>query len=159
MTDATGSGPGDLLHIGARWTDVPEPSVAQQLGNLVQVYALYSDAGRPDELAQLFTADARWDGSALGYGTAEGAEAIGALVAGHHRPAQPMMHVPGPPLLAVVSEDEVHGVCWCLATRWTEGTTIPFIHFYYADVFRRLGDGQWRFAQRVLCPAFPPTPR
>ena len=145
----------DLQPVTDRWADVPDPADAIAVQNLVQAYAVYADAGRTEAVAQLFTADAVWDGSALNYGTAEGPEAIGVIVTGHFRPDEPMMHVPGPPLLATAGPDEIHGVCWCLATRWTAGTTGPLIRFYYDDVVRRSDDGRWLFARRRLRPAFP----
>jgi SnoaL-like domain len=143
------------LRTAAGWAVLPDPLAVQQIQNLVQAYALYSDAGRSAELADLFTVDAVWDGRELGYGLAEGAGAIGPHVTSHFTPGQPMMHLPGPALLTAVAEDEVHGVSWCVATRWQGGSTIPLIHFYYADVIRRGDDGRWRFASRRLWPAFP----
>jgi hypothetical protein len=56
----------------------------------------------------------------------------------------------GPPLLAMVSSSEVHGVVWCLATRFSEGQTRPPVYFYYEDVFRRDAGTSWRFSRRVL---------
>jgi SnoaL-like protein len=143
------------LAITARWSNAPDPASSQLIQNLVQAYALYTDTGRIPELATLFTADAVWDGRALRYGYAEGPEAIAATACGHFRASEPMMHLPGPALLTAVADDEVHGVCWCLATRWTQGSTIPLIHFYYEDVLRRGDDGLWRFQRRFLRPAFP----
>jgi hypothetical protein len=145
----------DLLPVADQWASPPEPADAVAVGNLVQAYAIYADAGRTDAVAGLFTADAFWDGTALTYGTAEGPAAIGTIVTGHFRPDEPMMHVPGPPLMVAVGTDEIHSVCWCLATRWTAGTTSPLIRFYYDDVARRGDDGRWLFARRRLRPAFP----
>ena len=145
----------DLQPVIDRWADVPDPADAIAVQNLVQAYAVYADAGRTDAVAQLFTADAMWDGSALNYGTAEGPADIGVIVTSHFRPDEPMMHVPGPPLVASAGPDEIHSVCWCLATRWTAGTTGPLIRFYYDDVVRRGDDGRWLFARRRLRPAFP----
>jgi hypothetical protein len=145
----------DLLPVTDRWAAVPDPADAVAVQNLVQAYAVYADAGRTEAVAGLFTEDAVWDGTALNYGTAEGAEAIGVIVTGHFRPDEPMMHLPGPPIVTVAGADEIHSVCWCLATRWTAGTTGPLIRFYYEDVVRRAADGRWLFARRRLRPAFP----
>jgi hypothetical protein len=145
----------DLLPVVDRWASAPDPGDAVAVGNLVQAYAVYADAGNTDAVASLFTADATWDGTALSYGTAEGPAAIGVIVTSHFRPDEPMMHVPGPPLMVAVGADEIHSVCWCLATRWTAGTTSPLIRFYYDDVARRGDDGRWLFARRRLRPAFP----
>ena len=147
----------DLLPVTDQWASPPEPADAIAVGNLVQAYAVYADGGRTDLVASLFTEDALWDGTALNYGMAEGPAAIGTIVTGHFRADEPMMHVPGPPLLVAVSPDEIHGVCWCLATRWTAGTTGPLIRFYYEDVVRRGDDARWLFARRRLRPAFPPS--
>ena len=58
--------------------------MAQQIQNLVQAYActpMPAGCGR----GGLFTTDAVWDGRDVGYGRAEGPEAIGLEVAGHYR--------------------------------------------------------------------------
>ena len=133
----------------------PPPETYQQLQNLVQAYALFGDSAQEARLAELFTAEAEWDGTSLGYGTAVGGGEIAALVCGHHTVDQPMMHLPGPAMLTAISESEVHGVTWCTATRWTDGATRPVIYFYYEDRFRRGDDGTWRFVRRLLRAAFP----
>ena len=61
-----------------------------------------------------------------------------------------MIHVPGPPLLAHVSDTEVRGVGWCLATRSTDDGAGPLIYFHYVDVFRRTDGDGWRFSSRAL---------
>jgi SnoaL-like domain len=138
----------------ADWTVVPPPDDVQRLQHLLQMYGFYTDQGRAPELAGLFTADAVWDAQELGLGAATGPQAIAALVTGHFDPAHPMVHLPGPAVLTVVSPDEVHGVCWCMATRWTGSGTMPVIYFHYEDVFRR-ATGEWRFARRLLRRRFP----
>ncbi len=114
-----------LLATASAWNQTPPPDVVADLHNLVQAYALFADNGRADELADLFTADATWDGTELGYGTAEGPEAIAATVLEHFDPTRPMIHVPGPPLLVAVAESEVRGAGWCLATRAGSDGTAP----------------------------------
>jgi hypothetical protein len=125
------------------------------LQNLVQAYALLTDIGDAARLAELFTADAEWDGSSLGYGTANGPDAIAELVCGRFNADEPMMHMPGPVLLAEVDDVEVRGISWCTATRWRDGTMRPIIYFYYDDVFARAADSTWRFRRRSLHAAFP----
>ncbi len=156
MSDTHATDADARVAIVSRWADVPDPLSTQQIQNLMQTYALLCDAGRTAELAELFTTDATWDGRDLSYGDYEGPEAIAAAVAGHRRAAEPMMHLPGPAVLTAIGDDEVQAVSWCLATRWTDGQTIPYIHFYYEDVIRRGPDGGWRFQHRRLRPAFPP---
>jgi len=152
MTDAITSTMGPDVPEG--WGAVPAPEDLQQLTNLLQMYGILTDQGRADELAALFTDDAVWDGDEFGFGAATGAPAIAALVTGHVDPAQPMAHLPGPPLLNRVSADEVHGVCWCMAARWTGSAMAPVLYFHYEDVFRRDAQG-WRFARRRLRRRFP----
>ena len=138
------------METAARWRDAPAPEVVAQLQNLVQVYAVLTDAGRAEELAALFTSDAWWNGEDLGYGSARGPADIAATVLQHFNPARPMMHVPGPALLVAISDTEVHGVSWCLATRSSAEGNGPLIWFIYDDVFRHDDDGNWRFAARTL---------
>lgn len=134
---------------------VPDARDVQAVQNAIQWYAFHVDAGRLDDVAALFTSDAVWDGDELGFGRATGPSSIAELVCAHFRPDRPMMHLAGPAALEAVAEDEIHSVCWCLATRWTDGTTGPFIHFYYDDVLVRDDDATWRFRSRHLRPAFP----
>jgi hypothetical protein len=143
------------LQVADRWAMLPAPETVGLLANVVQAYALFADAGRQAQLAELFTADATWDGTSLGYGTASGAPDIAAHVCGHHRADEPMMHLPGPPLLSAVTDDEIQGVTWCMATRWADGALRPVIYFYYEDTFHRADDATWRFHRRHLHAAFP----
>ena len=145
-TNATDVGAG----LSGRWTEAPPADVAVQLTNLFQAYALLADLGRTDELAELFTPDAVWDGSEMGFGASTGAMDIAQRVTAHFRDDAPMMHLPGAPLLVAAGDDEVHAVGWSMATRWDAGQLMPTLHFYYEDVFRRGADGVWRFARRVL---------
>ncbi len=131
------------------WPDVPPPAVVQQVINLLQVYGRWTDAGRTDDLATLFTSDAEWDGRELGFGHAAGPQAIAELVTAHADPTRPMMHMTGPPLLMALSPTEVRAVTWCQATRCVDGRTTPVIYFSYDDVIRG-GEEGWRFARRHL---------
>jgi hypothetical protein len=138
-----------LLETAGRWNEPPPPDVVAELGNLIQAYAFFTDNGRAPQLAGLFTDDATWDGTELGYGVAHGPDAIVATVLQHFDPDHPMIHVPGPPLLVAISESEVRGASWCLATRSGGISTSPTIYFHYDDEFRR-DAGVWRFARRTL---------
>jgi hypothetical protein len=148
-TDPTIRGRDAILATARSWTSAPAPDVVAELNNLVQAYALFTDEGRADELAGLFAADATWDGTDLSYDSARGPEAIAAAVLKHFDPARPMIHVPGPPLLVRVSDSEVRGVGWCLATRSPGDRASPVIYFHYDDLYRR-GDDGWRFSNRTL---------
>ncbi|MET0910607.1 MAG: nuclear transport factor 2 family protein, partial [Ilumatobacteraceae bacterium] len=119
----------DLAADGS-WGNVPDQRDVQAIQNLIQSYAFRSDAGHAAGLASMFTPDAVWDGREHGYGLAEGPDAIAENVVRHFDPDRPMMHMPGPAVLAAVADDEVRAVCWCLATRWADGRTSAFIHFY-----------------------------
>ena len=147
-------GRGRALDIAGGWAGPPPPGDAEVLRNLLQAYATFTDAGAVDALAELFTDDAEWDGTSLGYGTAAGPAEIARHVAGHHRPDEPMAHLPGPPLLVARSEDQVEGLSWCLATRISDGAMRPLIYFSYEDDFTR-GSGVWRFRRRLLRATFP----
>jgi hypothetical protein len=139
-----------ILATASRWSTPPSPAVMAHLQNLMQVYALYTDEGRGQELARLFTADATWDGTELGYGVASGPEEIAATVLQHFQPARPMLHVPGPLLAVEIADGEARGVSWCLATRESGSGAGPLIYFHYHDGFRRDAAGGWHFSRRVL---------
>ena len=150
MSDASASGDLTAVESAVRWAAVPPPDVAAKLQNLMQAYALLTDAGRESELAALFWPDAVWDGRELQYGIATGPVSIAKLVLAHFDTAKPIVHPPGPPLLTMASGGDVRGVCWCLATRLVDGRTAPMIYFYYHDLMRCDAQGHWRFARRYL---------
>ena len=132
------------------WSAPPHPETVTALQNLVQAYAFLTDHADADGLAALFTSDADWDGTDLGYGSAHGPADIVAAVLQHVDPARPMIHLPGPPLLVEESEDHARGLCWCMATRAAAGAPSPLIFFYYDDEFRRDDAGRWLFSRRTL---------
>lgn len=150
MTDTSASAHQTAVESAGQWAAVPPPEVAAKLQNLVQAYALLTDEGRESELAALFWPDAVWDGSELQYGFATGPASIAKLVLAHFDAARPVVHLPGPPLLTMISDREVQGVSWCLATRLVDGRTDPMIYFYYNDLMRCDREGHWRFARRYL---------
>jgi hypothetical protein len=137
--------------------NVPDPRDVQAIQNLLQTYSFHADGGRVADVAAMFTPDAVWDGRELGYGLAEGPGPIAENVVGHFDPVRPMMHLVGPAVLTAIGDDEVRAGCWCIATRWTDGQTRPYIHFYYEDTVVRGSDGTWRFQSRRLLSAFPST--
>jgi SnoaL-like domain len=139
-----------MLATARQWSSAPPPDVVAELNNLVQAYALFTDEGRADDLASLFTDDATWDGIDLGYGSAQGPEEIARCVLQHFDPARPMIHVPGPPLVVGVSESEARGASWCMATRPTVDGAGPMIYFHYDDQFRRDDGRGWLFSRRAL---------
>lgn len=161
MTDGTLAAVDGLGDVGAevldRWEQSAPPDTVAQVQSLLQVYAAVTDRGLSDRFTSLFTPDAEWDGTALGYGSARGPDAIAALVLGHYDPLRPMAHLCGPPVVTSRdgTADEVASLCWCWARRLGDGPH-PLIVFSYADVCRRAGPGApWRFARRALLPAGP----
>lgn len=130
----------------AGWSRPPSPTDAELVRNLLQAYTVFTDAGQTDKLAELFTADATWDGTSLGYGSATGPVPIAELVTSRFDPQRLMFHFMGPGLLEARTEDEVHAWGWCIGGRQESGA---LIYFDYYDVLRR-GPGGWRFAQRHL---------
>jgi len=142
------------LDLVRRWQDAASADDVVLVGNLLQAYAVFTDAGLRDDVAGLFTADATWDGSVLGYGMAAGPDDIADLVLGHHDPARPMVHLPGPPLV-VRSGDDLEVFSWTLATRFVDGATKPLIFFSYHDVLGRDG-ASLRFRSRRLDLTFRP---
>ena len=136
------------LDLVRRWQDTATADDVVLVGNILQAYAFFTDAGLRDDLARLFTADAVWDGTALGYARASGPAAIADAVLAHHDPRRPMIHLPGPPLV-VRSGEDLEVFSWTLATRFVDGTAKPLIFFSYHDVLTRVG-GSLRFRSRRL---------
>jgi len=136
------------VELARRWQDTASAEEVVLVGNLLQAYALFTDAGAGDDLARLFTADASWDGTALGYGVANGRSEIAKLVLSHHDADRPSVHLPGPPLVVRVDTGfEVFS--WTVATRLSQGVTKPLIFFSYHDALC-LEDGSLRFRSRRL---------
>jgi len=145
----TNPGDRDDVRLARRWRQTPSPETALEIGNLLQAYALFTDHGHRDDLAALFTADATWDGTEIGYATASGPDAIADCVMAHFDPEKPMVHLPGQPLLVQVDDDHIEAFSWTLATRRSGGVTKPLIYFSYDDVMRRTPEG-WLFRSRAL---------
>jgi hypothetical protein len=139
----------DAMRLAATWQHPPNGDDAAAIGNLLQSYAIFTDNGCREELAAVFTADATWDGTDIGYVYCVGPEQIADTVLQHLDPARPMVHLPGPPLLVRIDDDTVEAFSWCLATRQVEGVTKPIMYFSYQDVVVRTAVG-WRFRSRLL---------
>jgi SnoaL-like domain len=147
--------PTSPLDLARRWQDAASADDVVLVGNLLQAYALFTDAGLGDDLAGLFTAEATWDGTALGYATATGPREIADVVLAHHDPTRRMVHLPGPPLAVRCGED-LEVISWTLATRFVDGVARPLIFFGYHDVLARV-DGSLRFRSRRLDLTFRPA--
>jgi hypothetical protein len=135
--------------LATRRNDVPDPSYAIAIMNLLQSYALFADHNLRTDLATLFTADAVWDGTELGYGRAQGRADIVEAVLVHFSPDPPVIHLPGPPLLVRSGPRRVEAVSWCLASRIVDGVATPLVSFVYEDVIQRTPTG-WAFQSRTL---------
>ena len=137
-----------LLATSARWAESPGPEVVNVLANLVQAYAIFTDNAVRHELASLFTPDAKWDGTELGYGVAEGPDAIAATVLQHFDPERPMVaralrpHPSDDPRARTTAPRRgvrLRGARCGLVPGGTTGgdRTAPLIYFHYDDEFRR----------------------
>jgi hypothetical protein len=149
MTDLVSAQQLPALALASRSASAPNAEVVAEVNNLIQAYALFTDHGCTAEVAQLFTPDATWDGTELGYGEAAGPVAIAAAVVSHFDPDRPMAHLPGPAMVVETSATEVEAYSWCLASRFTDGQSSPLIWFAYEDRLR-LTSGRWLFSHRQL---------
>jgi hypothetical protein len=149
MTDLVAAQRLPALALASRSATPPGPAVVAEVNNLIQAYALFTDHGCTEEVAELFTPDATWDGRELGYGQAAGPVAIAAAVVSHFDPDRPMAHLPGPAMVVETSATKVEAYSWCLASRFTDGKSSPLIWFAYEDRLR-LVSGRWLFSHRQL---------
>lgn len=127
----------------------------EALKQLKARYAAYCDADYDaDRLAPLFTADAVWDGGAMG--RYEGREAIRAFFASASRAVPFAIHHVSNPILEI-DGDRATGrwYLWQPCT-FAQGDQALWMAGRYDDVYRRESDG-WRFAHvtvelRMLSP-------
>lgn len=114
-------------------------------------YCLHVDRGEPDKVAELFTADAVWDGGAVG--RYEGREAIRAFLRGLPKMLSFALHHVMNPLIEV-DGDRATGH-WYLIEPCTMAETGQAVWgtATYDDVYVR-EDGSWKFASVRLTPVF-----
>lgn len=114
-------------------------------------YCLYVDTGEPDKVADLFTADAVWDGGVVG--RYEGREAIRAFMRDLPKFLSFALHHVMNPLIEV-DGDQASGH-WYLIEPCTLAKTDQAVWgtATYQDRYRR-EDGAWRFAAVTLRPEF-----
>jgi len=123
----------------------------EAIRNLKSRYAQLCDRNySPDQLANLFTEDAVWDGAA--FGVFRGREQIRAFFAGVSRQITWALHYMAGPEITINSDGETASGCWylfepCTMTqRNNPGTKEPVLQMAkYEDSYRRV-DGVWKFA-------------
>ncbi|MFI6338919.1 nuclear transport factor 2 family protein [Streptomyces sp. NPDC050535] len=122
-----------------------EASVAANVQAAIAAYAQALDAGRVDDLAELF-----WpDGVAeiAGIGTYEGQEAIRKGYAAF-APTQPQLHLTANTVVTSWTEDEATAVSnLAFLQRGESGWAVQLVGRYDDTLSRR--DGAWRFRRRV----------
>jgi len=122
-----------------------DASVAAAVHGAIAAYAHALDAGRTDDIVELF-----WpDGVAeiAGVGTFEGHDAIRAGFAGF-APTQPQLHLVANTVITSSAEDEATAVSnLAFLGRGESGWAIHLVG-RYDDTLRR-HDGAWRFQKRV----------
>ncbi|MEU6357276.1 nuclear transport factor 2 family protein [Streptomyces sp. NPDC047072] len=122
-----------------------EASVAAAFQSAIAAYAQALDAGRVDDLADLFWADGVAE--IAGIGTFEGQEAIRKGYAAF-APAQPQLHLVANTVVTPVSEDEATAVSnLAFFQRGEAGWAVQMVGRYDDVLTRR--DGEWRFQKRV----------
>ncbi|MFD6996691.1 nuclear transport factor 2 family protein [Streptomyces mirabilis] len=122
-----------------------EASMAASVHAAIAAYAQALDAGRVDDLADLF-----WpDGVAeiAGVGTYEGQEAIREGYAAF-APARPQLHLAANTVVTSWTEDEATAVSnLAFFQRGEAGWAVQLVGHYDDTLSRR--DGAWRFQRRV----------
>ena len=113
--------------------------------NAIADYAHAVDAGRTEEIPELFTEDGVAE--IVGQGTFEGREAIGKAF-GAFVPQAPQLHLVGNTLLTSPPGDEVTASSSLVFfARGEEGWAVQLVGSY-EDTLVRL-DGVWKFRKRV----------
>lgn len=114
---------------------------------LAHRYADAVDRSSGSEVAELFNADGRWDGTDFGLAVITGREAlIHHFAAGSGHP--PSVHLVHNPLIVDVSTPRVTARSYTHSLMQRQDRTRHLI-VGYTDVLMVDGDG-WRFAERVL---------
>ncbi|WP_194903838.1 nuclear transport factor 2 family protein [Catenulispora rubra] len=126
-------------------TESIEVSVAVGVRAAVAAYAQALDAGRTDDLVELFTPDGVSD--IAGIGVFEGREALRAAYAGF-APKRPQLHLVSNTVVTSWTESEVTAVSdLAFFLRGKSGWAVQAVGRY--DDTLRLHEGVWRFQRRV----------
>ncbi|QJT05310.1 nuclear transport factor 2 family protein [Streptomyces asoensis] len=122
-----------------------EASVAAGVHSAIAAYAQALDAGRTDDLAELFVPDGVAE--IAGMATFEGQDAIREGFAGF-APAEPQLHLVANTVLTSYTEDEATAVSdLAFFQRGESGWAVQLVG-RYDDTLRR-HDGVWKFSRRV----------
>jgi uncharacterized protein (TIGR02246 family) len=126
-------------------TTTIDASVAAAVQTAIAAYAQALDAGRTDDIADLYTPDGVAE--IVGMAKFEGREAIRQGFAGF-TPQQPQLHLIANTVVTSATEDEATATSnLAFFARGDAGWTVQMVG-HYDDVLRRQ-DGEWRFRQRV----------
>lgn len=126
-----------------------DAEVADAVQRLVLAYAMAVDFGEFDAVAELFDADAVWDGTEFGFGRHERCEAIATALREQCTGARAIVHFTGPSLVWQDGADRAGGVVYFSALRRDEAGVSRQAFGVYEDGYVR-HDGTWRFALRTL---------
>lgn len=122
-----------------------EPSVTAAVQTAIAAYAQALDAGRSDEIAELYTSDGVAE--IVGMAKFEGREAIRKGFAGF-APQGPQLHLIANTVVTSATADEATAVSnLAFFARGESGWAVQLVG-RYDDVLRRQ-DGTWLFQQRV----------
>jgi ketosteroid isomerase-like protein len=122
-----------------------EASVAAGIQAAIAAYAQALDAGRTDDIVELFCPDGVAE--IAGFGTFEGHDAIRAGYAGFV-PTRPQLHLVGNTVITSWTEDEATATSnLALFHRGGSGWAVRLVG-RYDDTLHRHGGG-WRFHRRV----------
>ena len=122
-----------------------DASVAAAVHAALAAYAQALDAGRTDDLVELFCPDGTAE--IVGRGTFEGHEAIRAAY-GAWRPTKPQRHVVGNTVITSWAGDDATAISdLAFFQRGASGWTVPLVGRYDDTLHRH--DGVWRFQRRV----------
>ena len=120
-------------------------SVRAAVQNVIGAYAQALDAGRWDEIAELFCPDGVAE--FVGMARFEGREALRAGLAGF-APSRPQLHLVANTVVTAVAGDEATAVSdLAFLQRGKSGWTVQMVGRYEDTL--RIHEGAWRFQSRV----------
>jgi len=121
-----------------------DASVAAGVQAAIAAYAQALDANRPEDIADLFTADGVSE--IAGMATFEGRDAIRTGYVGF-APTQPQLHLVANTVITQTEDGAIARSDLAFIQRGEAGWAVQLVGSY--DDVLRLDDGQWRFQRRV----------